>query len=221
MKKLAITAALGLAASITSQAAIVWTGATSSALDLDGNWDFTGSALTSVAGITNATLADDIVFNNAGTAPIIGEQGAQPTWGVASGFSATIDNVFLNTAGNDGFSAGTTDIINGGSLSAFFIFGNTNVSGDSSINLLGGGDPLPGAAVLSLSPGSQITLASFAEFNEQGAQIFVNGVNYDTDNSVLDFAAVPGANSAIAVPEPSSTALIGLAGLGFILRRRK
>ena len=217
MKKITLLA-LTCASSLTvANAAIVWTGALDSDLTNDGNWDFTSSGLASVTGITNATLADDIVFTNAGTAAVVGELTGQPSWGVGSGFGITIDNTFVDTTNNDGIRGDTIDIVNGGSLRIFFAGVDLNVDSSSSINLLGGGDPLPGSAALNLSAGAQVTLASRSEFDQQGAQIFVNGVSFTSDNSILNFTGA----SAVAVPEPSAAALLGLGGLALILRRRK
>ncbi len=222
MKKLA-TLSLALAATLaSSQAAIVWTGAVDADLTNDGNWDFTNAdnGVATIAGINDSTLNSSISFSNVGTNPIIGEQAAQPSWGVSAGNSIEIDGVSLDTAGNDGIQGDVISILNGGNLNIFYARQVINVDATSSINLLGGGDPLPGVAALNLTPGAVLTMASVGEFTEQGGQIFVNGTSFASDPTILDFSGAPGANSALAVPEPSSSVLVGLAGLALLARRR-
>ena len=126
----------------------------------------------------------------------------------------TIDN-----SGNDGFGGGTVNVINGGSFTSFFTAIDVNIDSTSSITLLGAGDPLPTTSTITLAAGAQLTLASVAEFTEQGAQIFVNGVSFAADNSILSFAGA----TATAVPEPGVFALLagGLSLAWVALRRRR
>jgi len=206
-----------VALAAASQAAIIWTGTTNSDVTDDANWS--GG---SVSGILDLTLAEDLVFGNAGTAPIGPERALQPSWGVTVANSITVDNVFLDTAGNDGLGAGTINVINGGSIRMFFLkSASINVDGDSSVNLLGGGDPLPNnlevIAALHLAPGAQATLASLAEFTEQGAQIFVNGVSFADDTSILTFSG----NTATAIPEPATLGMLVVFGGATLFIRRK
>ena len=200
-----------------SSAQLVWTGAVDSDVTNDANWS--GG---SVTGILDLTLAEDLVFGNAGTAPIGPERALQPSWGVTVANSITVDNVFLDTAGNDGLGAGTINVINGGSIRMFFLkSASINVDGDSSVNLLGGGDPLPNnlevIAALHLAPGAQATLASLAEFTEQGAQIFVNGVSFADDTSILTFSG----STATAIPEPATLGMLVVFGGATLFIRRK
>ncbi len=206
-----------VALAAASQAAIIWTGTTNSDVTDDANWS--GG---SVSGILDLTLAEDLVFGNAGTAPIGPERALQPSWGVTVANSITVDNVFLDTAGNDGLGAGTINVINGGSIRMFFLkSASINVDGDSSVNLLGGGDPLPNnlevIAALHLAPGAQATLASLAEFTEQGAQIFVNGVSFADDTSILTFSG----STATAIPEPATLGMLVVFGGATLFIRRK
>jgi len=211
IKQTALSAAFLAALSLPASAVITWTGAVDGDISNDGNWD------SSVAGILDATLNDSLVFNSTGSAPVLGEQAGQPTWGVTAANSITFDGVSMTNTGNDGLGLGTIAVINGGGFASFFAFGTINVDATSSVILQGGGDPLPGSTAINLTPGATLTLASVAEFTEQGGQIFVNGVDYNTDNSILSFSGT----TATAVPEPSSSALLGLGGLALILRRRK
>lgn len=97
-----------------------------------------------------------------------------------------------------------------------------NVDATSSYTLRGAGDPINSQVEMTnvnLAPGAMLTLNSLAEFTEQGADIYVNGVSFATDPSILSIAGTTG--TAQAIPEPSGTALIGLAGLAMILRRRR
>ena len=214
IKQTALSAAFLAALSLPASAVITWTGAVDGDISNDGNWD------ASVVGITNATLNDSLIFNTSGSAPVLGEQAAQPTWGVTAANTITFDGVSMTNSGNDGIGTGIINIINGGGATAFFAFGTITVDATSSMNLQGGGDPLPGAAVLNLAPGATLTMASVAEFTEQGAQIFVNGVDFATDTSILSFSGTT-ATAVAPVPEPSSAALLGLGGLALIMRRRK
>lgn len=214
IKQTALCTAFLAALSLPASAVITWTGAVDGDISNDANWD------ASVVGITTATLLDDLLFTSAGNAPVLGDQAAQPTWGVTAANTITFDGVSMTNSGNDGIGTGIINIINGGGSTSFFAFGTIAVDATSSITLQGGGDPLPGAAVLNLAPGATLTMASVAEFTEQGAQIFVNGVDFLSDSSILSFSGTT-ATALAPVPEPSSTALLGLSALAFILRRRK
>ena len=211
IKHLALSATLLGSLALPASAVITWTGAIDGDISNDGNWD------ASVAGITDSTLNDSLIFNTTGNAPILGELAGQPTWGVTAANTITFDAVTMTNAGNDGIGRGVFNVINGGGFSAFFANGAVDVGAPSSITLQGGGDPLPFVAVVNLAVGAQLTMASVAEFTEQGGQIFVDGVDFATDTSILEFSGT----TATAVPEPSSTALLGLGGLALILRRRK
>ena len=48
---------------------VFWTGAFDSDIQNDSNYDFTGSALSTISGIEGSNLLDNLVFNNSGTAP--------------------------------------------------------------------------------------------------------------------------------------------------------
>lgn len=178
----------------------VWTGAVDYDITNDANWS------ESVVGITDHTLAADLVFTNAGAAPIAPDIGGDPQvrWGVADTYTITVDGVLVDSTTNDGVTAGVIDIINGGSIRIFFVENYlgaedcmVNVDGTSSLNLLGGGNPISEAQI-HLAFGAQLTLVSLEEFTEQGDEIFVDGVSYNEDNSVLSFEG----STATALGEP-------------------
>lgn len=201
-----------------ANADVVWTGAVDSDLTNDGNYDFTSSGLATVAGITSGTLAENLVYNSSGTMPIQGDLANQPTWGVAVGNTITFDGVTVdNGSGNDGWGFGEIFVINGASVTTFYMESQITVDSTSSVNLEGAGAPLPKlSTTLNLAPGAQVTLFSMDKFTLHASQIFVNGTSYADDNTVLSFNGL----TATAVPEPGSLALLGLSGL-LIARRRR
>lgn len=210
-KTLVLSSALLAALSLSASAAITWTGAIDGDLANNGNWS------SSVAGIKNATLNDNLIFNATGNAPVLGNLPEQPTWGVSSAYSITFDGVTMTNSGNNGIGRGTINVMNGGSFFAFFSMGAVNVDATSAITLQGPNNPTPDATVIHLTPGAQLTLADFAKFEQVGSKIFVNGVSYASDNSILSFSGA----TATAIPEPSATALLGIGGLALLIRRRK
>ncbi len=122
--------------------------------------------------------------------------------------------------GFDGGGASILNLTNSSSWQSQFLTNGTtvNVDGTSSLSLAGGGDPInsqTAATRVNLALGAQLTLASFSEFAEQGNEIFVNGVSYNSNNSILSFNG----NTATAVPEPAPLAMLGVCVL-FLLRRR-
>ena len=84
-----------------------------------------------------------------------------------------------------------------------------------------------------LSAGAQLILSSAANFStnqSNGDKIFAYNsagalVSYNSDNTILTLNTAGGVTTGTAnfspIPEPSGAALIGLAGVAVILRRRK
>ncbi|BDS08771.1 hypothetical protein NT6N_38110 [Oceaniferula spumae] len=145
--------------------------------------------------------------------------GANPTFG-----NLTLSNSSATVASLSSSASFPSEIYltNGSSWESTFITNNTTlfVDGTSTMELFGSGDPInsqTNPTSVHLAYGAKLTLSSLAEFTQQGNEIFVNGVSFNSDNSVLSFNGT----TATAVPEASSAALIGLAGLALILRRRK
>jgi hypothetical protein len=145
---------------------------------------------------------------------------------IGDGFTMTLDNSILGlvAGGNDGVGgepAGTgvtVNVTSGSQLNPFFIVNavTVNVDASSSASFGGGGTPI-NLSTVSLAPGSSLTLASLAEFTEQGTKIFVNGVSFASNSTILNSSG----NTGTAIPEPSGLALLGLAGLACLFRRRK
>ena len=225
--KIILTIAGVLSASvIASHASVVWTGATNNDFYNDANWDFSGAVNGTTAINPSTDINEDLVIS--GAAGLTG--GGRLDLG--AGYSITLTNSsFAPTSGVNGVVDGnpSNSVLNvlGGSAmtSTWLTEGMTlNVDGTSAYTLRGAGDPINSQSektTINLTPGAQLTLASVAEFTEQGADIMVNGVSFATDNSILTFSGNTATAVGTAIPEPSGIALIGLAGLAMMLRRRK
>lgn len=228
MKRLLSIACLLSASAWTSHAVIVWTGAADTNIFNDANWDFSGSGVGTIS--SNTSIADDVLIQN-GTVTIPDEAG-QVRFQLGDGFKLTVDNSSLSPIGNDGVGgapAGTgveVDIINGSTFDPFFIVNGValDIDGTSSATFGGGGNPI-NISTVNLTAGS--TLAFLAETPAAYTAEHLGKTTVD------GAAAVDGVNILIApsngalgstitvIPEPVGMALLGLAGLAFILRRRK
>ncbi|MGJ8725782.1 MAG: hypothetical protein ACSHYB_14575 [Roseibacillus sp.] len=114
------------------------------------------------------------------------------------------------------------DVINGGSV----VVGSINSSyaiGIDSTSILeitgntNAANPFNDNAVVNLELGAQLKLSSLSLFEDEGDQIFYNGVSYTEDNSFLSFNGT----TATVIPEPTSAVFLGLAGLSVLLGRRR
>ena len=85
-------------------------------------------------------------------------------------------------------------ITNGGTLSASYMSGyaNATVDGTSSVTLTDAANPL--RCDIHLAEGAELTLVDAAMFTTEGAQIFVDGVSYASNPSVLKLTG----NTAVA-----------------------
>ena len=93
--KLFIVPALLLSAP-AAFADIVWTGAVSTDIFDEANWDLTGSTVTVVD--PNVTIDDNVVIANH-TAPVeIPDVSGQARFQIGSGFKLTLDNALLRAA---------------------------------------------------------------------------------------------------------------------------
>lgn len=226
MKKILTIAGVLSATFIASHATVVWTGAANTDFYNDANWDFSGAVNGTTAINPSTDINENLTVN--GAAGLTGAGRLD----LGAGYSITLTNSsFAPNSGVNGVVDGNPNnsVLNvlGGSAmtSTWLTEGMTlNVDGTSSYTLRGAGDPINSQSektTINLTPGAQLTLASVAEFTEQGADIMVNGVSFATDNSILTFSGNTATAVGTAIPEPSGIALIGLTGLAMILRRRK
>jgi hypothetical protein len=220
-----------LASSLSvSQAAIVWTGATSGDPFDDSNWDFSGSAVAAVD--ENVSIADNItITNGAIVMPNIGGQGR---FQIGNDFTMTLDNSAFDlvAGGNDGVggepaSTGVSiSLLNGSQLNPFFIVNAValDIDGTSSATFGGGGNPV-NLSTINLTAGSTLgflaeTPAAFitehlSKVTVDGAPA-VDGVNIQ----VSPFNGAAGSQVTV-IPEPAGVAFLALASLALFSRRRR
>jgi len=209
-----------------ASAVVVWTGAVNSTEAFnDGNYDFSGSTLTAID--ESVAIEDDVTITGAtinATDFVVGFGEYQ----MADTFTLTLDGSSLTSNGTGGI-GGIDDgadvpsffnLTNGSSMNLqFMAIGTTvNLDATSSIQFRGAGDPINSQVepvVLNMAPGSQLTLPSVAEFTEQGDAIFVNGVNFQTDPSILSFSGTTA--TAVAPPDPLSIEINTDTGIATII----
>lgn len=231
-----VATTLALASTIAlSNAAVVWTGADNFDFFNDANWDFSASTLTAID--PAVAINDDISITSVANTVTAG--GGNLIIGDA--FTFTLTSTDLNIT--DGFGlSGVSDAAQSSvnmidsSITAQFATNGLDISldGTSSIKFNGGGDPINSQSSLTnlvFNTGAKLILPTRAEFDEQvtanggAGTITVNGTAATAENMDTLFSftgAGPTTGTALApIPEPSSTALLGLAGLALILRRRK
>jgi hypothetical protein len=93
-----------------------------------------------------------------------------------------------------------------------------NVDSTSSLTLRGAGDSINSQierSIVNLSPNAQLTLSSIEEFVEQGDDIYLNGVSFSQNPSILKFNGTTGT----AIPESNSVLLASISA--FLLLRTK
>ncbi|BDS07590.1 hypothetical protein NT6N_26300 [Oceaniferula spumae] len=218
------------AATLSSQAVIVWTGASDSNPFNDANWDFSGSSVSNIT--PNGLILDDLTVSNVGFAASGNAGVGFSDFALGDGFSLTITGTSFDLTGTDGFAGSgndaNTEIINliDSTSSIQYISQGIilNVDGTSSLTVRGGGDGINSQIAdtrINLSTGGTLTMSSAAELDEQIGEgdIFVNGTQVTLGNKAT---LLSGTGATVTgIPEPSSTALLGLGGVALILRRRK
>lgn len=234
------------AATLTSHAALTWTGAgDGTSLYSEANW-LDDNGLVPGADEINAGTA--VTAATGGIIQIAGGTGGPANFG--GNFDLGVGNDLevgggktLATSGSgirvDGTSTANHQLgtISGASTvrATFTLAIDWTLGGASTLRLNGGGSPLNVSTVNILDTNSLLlfeaeTYADFA--NEHASKVTFNGVALVF--GAAPFAVEPGDNAlatayngaagvqiTTVVPEPSAAALLGLGGLALILRRRK
>jgi len=189
---------------------ITWDGAGEEIYDFYDapNWDFSQSdsqelnrdfPIANILSITDAFIIED-----------------SPSYSnieIGDGFSVTLKSTDFIFQNNNGFTGVNDDdnvysvlnITEGSSMNAMFsaIGLEINVDSTSSLTLRGAGDSINSQierSIVNLSPNAQLTLSSIEEFAEQGDDIYLNGVSFSQNPSILKFNGTTGT----AIPEISS-----------------
>ena len=147
---------------------------------------------------------------------------------IGNGFSVTLISTDFTFQNNNGFTGVNDDdnvysvlnISEGSSMNAMFsaIGLEINVDSTSSLTLRGAGDSINSQierSIVNLSPNAQLTLSSIEEFVEQGDDIYLNGVSFSQNPSILKFNGTTGT----AIPESNSVLLASISA--FLLLRTK
>ena len=187
------------------------------------NWDFSQSdslELDRDSAITNIlTITDSLILEDSPSYSNIE---------IGDGFSVTLISTDFAFQNNNGFTGvedddGVYSVLNiteGSSMDAMFsaIGLEINVDSTSSLTLRGAGDSINSQterSIVNLSPNAKLTLDSIEEFSEQGDDIYLNGVSFNQDPSILKFNG----NTGTAIPEFNSI-LFNAIPIILLLRRR-
>jgi len=187
------------------------------------NWDFLESGLEEFdreAAITNILTITD--------AFIIEDSPAYSHIEIGDGFSVTLKSTNFTFENANGFTGvndndnvySTLNITDGSSMNAGFsaVGLEINVDSTSSLTLRGFGASINSQverSVVNLSPNAQLTLSSIEKFAQQGDDIYLNGVSFSQNPSILKFNG----NTGTAIPEVNSVLLSGISV--FLLLSRK
>ena len=169
------------------------------------NWDFSqsdsleldrDSPIANILTITDALILED-----------------SPSYSnieIGNGFSVTLISTDFTFQNSNGFTGVEDDddvysvlnITEGSSMDAMFsaIGLEINVDSTSSLTLRGAGDSINSQterSIVNLSPNAKLTLNSVEEFSEQGNDIYLNGVSFSQNPSILKFSGTTGT----AIPE--------------------
>ncbi len=129
---------------------------------------------------------------------------------IGDGFSVTLKSTDFTFQNNNGFTGvddddnvySTLNITEGSSMNAMFsaIGLEINVDSTSSLTLRGAGASINSQterSIVNLSPNAQLTLNSIDKFVQQGDDIYLNGVSFSQNPSILKFNGTTGT----AIPE--------------------
>ena len=189
------------------------------------NWDFSqsdsleldrDSPIANILTITDALILED-----------------SPSYSnieIGDGFSVTVIATDFTFQNNNGFTGVDDDdnvysvlnITEGSSMNAMFsaIGLEINVDSTSSLTLRGAGDSINSQierSIVNLSPNAQLTLSSIEEFVEQGDDIYLNGVSFSQNPSILEFNGTTGT----AIPESNSVLLTAISAFLLLSTKRR
>ena len=169
------------------------------------NWDFSQS--------DSQELNRDFPISNILTitdALILEDSPSYSNIEINDGFSVTLVSTDFTFQNNNGFTGVEDDenvysvlnITEGSSMDAMFsaIGLKINVDSTSSLTLRGAGDSINSQierSIINLSPNAQLSLNSLDQFIEQGDDIYLNGVSFSQNPSILKFNGT----TATAIPE--------------------
>jgi hypothetical protein len=147
---------------------------------------------------------------------------------IGDGFSVTLKSTDFTFENANGFTGvndndnvySTLNITDGSSMNAAFsaVGLEINVDSTSSLTLRGFGASINSQverSVVNLSPNAQLTLSSIEKFAQQGDDIYLNGVSFSQNPSILKFNG----NTGTAIPE-AHLALLSALPIILLLRRR-
>ncbi|MDA7932097.1 PEP-CTERM sorting domain-containing protein [bacterium] len=222
------------------QAALTWRG-TNNTFFQESNWQENSGGAPAAGtvdpntNISASTAPDNLIlFDNSLGGTSSNGVGGNVDLGVGNSLQIGGALILKTTAtfglrGSTAIAGSTANVYLLGAASANFQFGREIdfiLSGASTLTLRGGNDSLPNSSTVDLLDlfGSQVvfTAEDVAAFTSEHLSKFsVNGAPAVIGTN-LSVVSNGGSGSIVtAIPEPSSTALIGLAGLALMLRRRK
>ena len=149
---------------------------------------------------------------------------------INDGFSVTLISTDFTFQNNNGFTGVEDDenvysvlnITEGSSMDAMFsaIGLKINVDSTSSLTLRGAGDSINSQierSIVNLSPNAQLSLNSLDQFIEQGDDIYLNGVSFAQNPSILKFNG----NTGTAIPEAHLILLSAVSTILLLSQRRR
>lgn len=219
-------------ATLTSLSAqISWTGAVSTDIFDEANWDLSNSSVVMID--PNVSIMDDVLIGGGpfANSPVIPQLDGQQRFQLDDGRTLTVSGGTLGIEGNDGVGGapGTSNgpvvnVIDGGQFDPFFVVNDVkvNIDGTSTATFGGGGNPI-NLSTLNLTSGSVLTF--LAETPDQYRAEHLSKTSVDGVAGVEGVNLLiesNGANGSVitVVPEPSSVLLALLGGLALLRFRR-